>query len=146
MTDDKKQLFRELMQTTRVIHSIALRNRNEIGHFQGGGQIIAVLGKHDNHCFQNELAKMVHVRPGSLSQVLTRLEHAGFITRERDTKDRRQIMVQLTPEGQRENQKLNAEREIFLDALLEKVSVKDCQNLIRIGKLMADGLQEHYEK
>lgn len=144
--DEKRRLFRQLMQTTQVIHEIALRNRNQIGHFQGGGQIIAVLGQHENQNYQNELAKQVHVRPGSLSQVLARLERDGMITRTRDANDRRQVIVQLTPKGQTKNQEINAEREEFMNALLKKVTLKDCQELIRIGELMASGLQEHYEE
>ncbi|WP_251547314.1 MarR family winged helix-turn-helix transcriptional regulator [Limosilactobacillus caecicola] len=142
----KQQLFRELMKTTRMIHEVALRNRNQIGHFQGGGQIIAVLGRHDNHYFQNELAKQVHVRPGSLSQVLTRLEKNGLITRHRDEQDRRQVIVTLTEQGRLKNQELDAERQEFMDALLDKLTIEDCQALIRIGKLMTAGLQEHYQK
>lgn len=144
--DEKHALFRQLMKNTRVIHELALRNRKHIGHFQGGGQIIAVLGQHDNQFYQNELAKQVHVRPSSLSQVLGRLEQDHLITRERDSHDRRQVLVSLTAKGQEKNKQIQAEREEFVDALLNQLSIHDCEEMIRIGKLMVAGLKDHYQK
>ncbi len=144
--DEKHVLFHQLMKNTRVIHEIALRNRKHIGHFQGGGQIIAVLGQHGNQFYQNELAKQVHVRPSSLSQVLSRLEQDQLITRKRDPQDRRQIVVSLSKKGQAKNQELEAEREEFVDALLDRLSIDDCKELIRIGSLMVSGLQDKYQK
>lgn len=142
----KRELFQELMKNTKIIHEIGLRNRNQIGQFQGGGQIIAVLGNHNNEVYQNELAKMVHVRPGSLSQVLTRLERDGYIQRQRDEVDRRLVKVSLTKSGLTKHNELSAERQQFVDALLAKLTVQDCQELVKIGQLMVEGLQERFEK
>ena len=143
---DKRELFCQLMTETRTIREIGLGKRNQIGHFQGGGQIIVTLAQHDNRICQSELAKLVHVRPGSLSQVLSRLERDDMIDRHRDHDDHRLVIVSLTAKGIEKYQALSHEREQFIDALLNKLSIQDCQDLIRISRLMVAGLEENYQK
>ncbi|WP_295729747.1 MarR family winged helix-turn-helix transcriptional regulator [uncultured Limosilactobacillus sp.] len=144
--DEKQVLFRQLMKNNRVIHELAFRNHKHSGQFQGGGQIIAILGQYNNQFYQNELAKQVHVRPSSLSQVLNRLEQEKLIVRQRDQQDRRQILVRLTSKGQVKSTELQAEREEFVNALLKKLTIHDCEELVRIGELMIKGLKDHYQR
>ena len=47
------------------------------------------------------LAHMLHVHPGTLSAALTRLERRGLISRKRDRKDARSVLIHLTPRGKR---------------------------------------------
>ena len=49
---------------------------------------------------QEQLAADVHVQSQTLGRVLTRLEAAGFVSRERDTQDRRQFHVKMTDAGE----------------------------------------------
>ncbi|MGJ0183966.1 MarR family winged helix-turn-helix transcriptional regulator [Corynebacterium glyciniphilum] len=48
---------------------------------------------------QKELAFMLGVRPQSLSELLGKLESAGFVERRRDDTDRRTFIVDITEEG-----------------------------------------------
>ena len=48
---------------------------------------------------QKELAYMLGVRPQSLSEVLGKLESAGFVERRRDDNDRRTFLVDITDKG-----------------------------------------------
>ncbi|WP_010121974.1 MarR family winged helix-turn-helix transcriptional regulator [Corynebacterium nuruki] len=64
----------------------------------GQGRVLHVLSLR-SPMPQRELAYMLGVRPQSLSEVLGKLESAGFITRERDTTDRRTFLVDLTDTG-----------------------------------------------
>jgi DNA-binding MarR family transcriptional regulator len=64
----------------------------------GQGRVLHVLSLR-SPMPQRELAYMLGVRPQSLSEVLGKLESAGFITRERDTTDRRTFLVDLTDKG-----------------------------------------------
>ena len=49
---------------------------------------------------QEQLAAEVHVQSQTLGRVLTRLEAAGLVSRERDTQDRRQFQVKMTDAGE----------------------------------------------
>ena len=50
---------------------------------------------------QRELAAASMVEEQTMSRVLDRLERAGYVTRQRDTADRRRLVVQRTPAGER---------------------------------------------
>lgn len=46
-----------------------------------------------------ELARLLHLDPGTLSGILKRLESAGWLTRRPDPKDRRRALLGLTEAG-----------------------------------------------
>lgn len=48
---------------------------------------------------QRELTRRLGIQPGSASEVLTKLEKAGLITRIANDTDRRTSVISLTPEG-----------------------------------------------
>jgi MarR family transcriptional regulator, organic hydroperoxide resistance regulator len=50
---------------------------------------------------QRELAAASMVEEQTMSKVLDRLERAGYVTRVRDTADRRRLIVRRTPAGER---------------------------------------------
>ena len=50
---------------------------------------------------QRELAAASMVEEQTMSKVLDRLERAGYVTRDRDTADRRRLVVRRTPAGER---------------------------------------------
>jgi len=47
------------------------------------------------------LAKLAHLSPGAMTTLLDRIERAGFAKRRRDTEDRRQVLVEVTPKLRR---------------------------------------------
>jgi DNA-binding MarR family transcriptional regulator len=48
-----------------------------------------------------ELSKKMYMHPSTITGVIDRLEKKGYVSRDRDRKDRRVIKVQLTPKGKR---------------------------------------------
>lgn len=47
----------------------------------------------------SDLGVRLHLDSGTLTPLLKRMEHAGFITRRRDSKDERRVLIALTPHG-----------------------------------------------
>lgn len=75
-------------------------------HFHGGGRsgrgpILCLLAKHGGQMSQQELGSCFELKPGSLSEILAKIETAGLIERTRDPEDRRQLFIHLTEEGWR---------------------------------------------
>ena len=74
-------------------------------HFHGGGAsgkapIVCLLAKQENgEMSQQELGMHFDLQPGSLSEILSKLECAGIIERSRNPKDRRQLTIRLTEIG-----------------------------------------------
>ena len=56
------------------------------------------MSKHEN-ISQRELASLAQIKPGSMTEILTRMERDGLITRQRDVSDKRVIHVRLTKAG-----------------------------------------------
>lgn len=46
-----------------------------------------------------ELGARVRMDTGTITPLLKRLEKAGYVSRQRDTRDERRVMIDLTPEG-----------------------------------------------
>ena len=111
------------------------------GHFlhrrgrQGGGQegILAILAE-KGQMSQKELQDILRIQPGSISEILSKLEMKGLIIRQKDEDDRRKSIVQLTDEGRSVLEKgnprmdesalfevLNAEEQAELKLLLKKL-------------------------
>lgn len=74
-------------------------------HFHGGGvsgkaPILCLLAKQPAGEMSQQLLGMhFDLKPGSLSEVLSKLECAGLIERNRNPKDRRQLTIRLTEDG-----------------------------------------------
>ncbi len=74
-------------------------------HFHSGGTsgkapIVCLLAKQPNgEMSQQELGLHFDLKPGSLSEILSKIECAGLIERSRNPKDRRQLIIRLTKAG-----------------------------------------------
>ena len=90
---------------------LAKRILNNLGfcghymHFHGGGvsgkaPIICLLAKQPGgEMSQQELGMHFDLKPGSLSEILSKLECASIIERSRNPKERRQLTIRLTEAG-----------------------------------------------
>lgn len=73
-------------------------------HFRNGGMsgrapIICLIAKRGGQMTQQELGASFELKPGSLSEVLNKMETCGLIERRRNPEDRRQLTVRLTDAG-----------------------------------------------
>ncbi|MBM6778305.1 MarR family transcriptional regulator [Collinsella tanakaei] len=76
-------------------------------HFHSGGRsgraaIICLIAKNDGQMSQQELGAYFDLKPGSLSEILAKIENAGLIERTRNPEDRRQLSIRLTEKGEQE--------------------------------------------
>ena len=65
----------------------------------GRAPIICFIAKRGGDVSQQELGASFELKPGSLSEVLNKMEVAGLIERHRNPDDRRQLTVHLTEAG-----------------------------------------------
>ena len=86
----------------------------------------------------SSMSDYLHVSKAAVSQMLGTLEKKGFITRETNPDNRREIRVSLTEEGEKrvnEMQRLFSER---TDILIERFGVEDTKELIRLVDKLTD--------
>ncbi len=82
----------------------------EGGHHPGMGRTLGILAENEG-ASSRELAEVLDIRPSSLTELLTRFEGEGLVSRTTDPDDRRVIRVSLTEKGKELAAKMKAEHE-----------------------------------
>ena len=87
----QEQLSSLMDYSTHFIH-------HYLGRRRGQGRILRLLHEYGDMT-QQELQTKLGIQSGSLSEILSKLETAGLIARERDPADKRRVIVSMTAEG-----------------------------------------------
>lgn len=124
MTDSEK-LIKELFAFSNELHQKVVQSQHAHSSLIGRGKILYLLARHD-YVYQNQLAKLAQIKPGSLTQILEKMEREQLIFRERDAKDRRLIYVRLSDKGQEQfkrNERYHHEFQEFMTAPLSSAEI-----------------------
>lgn len=78
----------------------------------------------------SKLAKVLHVTTPAVSRTLKGLEEKGFVLREIDKEDRRNIFVELTDAGKNILRTAEAEMNDFTDTVVHNMDREDMEKLI----------------
>ena len=78
------------------------------GKQRGQRRILDILACHPDMS-QKALQQQLEIKPGSMSEIVTKLEAKGLICREKDARDHRKMMIRLTAAGRKEAQEHRAE-------------------------------------
>ena len=86
---------------TELIHMCGhiMHHRPEAGAARGQGKILAILAG-EGSLSQKQVQEMLHIQPGSMSEIVTKLENKGLLTRTRG-EDRRGNILTITDAGRR---------------------------------------------
>ena len=115
-------------------------------HFHSGGRsgraaIICLLAKNDGQMSQQELGTYFELKPGSLSEILAKIENAGLIERTRNPEDRRQLTIRLTDKGADEAAREQEGRNLFRRQAFACLSEVEQEQLLD----MLDRIRTHWE-
>lgn len=89
--DNEEELSRLLGKCGHFLY-----HRPERGRMQE--KILKILSNQD-YITQKELQDKFSIKPGSISEIISKLEDRRLLVRERDEKDRRRVMLKITEEG-----------------------------------------------
>ncbi len=70
----------------------------QLGLYRGQPPVLQTLGRQEG-LSHSELARQLHVKPATITQMIKRMEQAGFVQRRRDAEDERVSRVYLTELG-----------------------------------------------
>lgn len=110
-------------------------------HFRGGGRsgrnpILCLLHRMGGQMSQQELGARFELKPGSLSEILAKMEASGAIERTRDPRDRRQLFVRLTEAGEQEARHAVEERKKFQELAFSNLTSEEQDQLVELlGKI-----------
>ncbi|MDO4436496.1 MAG: MarR family transcriptional regulator [Coriobacteriaceae bacterium] len=116
-------------------------------HFHAGGRsgqapIICLIAKHGGTISQQKLGSYFDLKPGSLSEVLTKLETAGIIERTRNPHDRRQLTIRLTEAGVEQAEIEQQHRVKFRQTAFACLTDEEQEELL----YMLDKIHVHWEE
>jgi DNA-binding MarR family transcriptional regulator len=86
----------------------------------------------------NDLASHMGVTPSTMSLAIDRLEHGGYVIRERATSDRRKLQLRLTEAGERIKDASSVLEPDLVGALLRHLSPADRRDALRGLELLAE--------
>lgn len=137
--DEEDQIARELMSCFGFF--------GHYMHFYGGGRsgkapIICLIAKHGGQMSQQEIGANFDLKPGSLSEILSKCEAAGLIERTRCEHDQRKLMIKLTEEGFRQAQIDQATRIAFRRRAFSALTVQERLDLIETLKKVRSTWEE----
>ena len=95
---------------SQLIHSCSHYLRQSEMSSLGGTQykILGIL-KEKGNMTQRELMELLHVRAGSLSEIIKKLETKGLVEKMPNPDDRRSMLISLTPSGEQQFENCDGE-------------------------------------
>lgn len=103
--------------------------------------ILPLLLDHEGGMRQNQVAEEIHASPSTLSEMLTRLENDGYITRSPDPSDRRAAVLTLTESGTERATELKNEADSLFSQMFGKLSEDEKNTLTVLLEKLTDTKQ-----
>lgn len=94
----------------------------------------------------NELAERLDVSPPSASAMVDRLVEKGVFSREHSTKDRRKVVVRISPEGLKVAEEIKSSILQFFIELVEKIGVETAQKWCDVLSSVKTALAEEPDR
>lgn len=123
-------------------------HHGEMGHFpkgkgrhhgMGQGRLLRVLDTQGGAMTAGEISEALDIRPSSVSELIAKLENAGFVSKEKDTADKRIVNIQLTAEGKAFLEKHQDKRDAFFEQLFAGITEEQLQTF----NAVLDKMQEN---
>lgn len=157
----ERQQGKGLHEGTRMAHYhsadmnerliINLRDLGSIMHFLYEGKAsqkrILIILNEAGRITQRDLTERLGIQPGSASEVLSKLENAGWILRTQNEADRRTTDISLTDAGRKLAEEASAQRRKRHEEMFSCLSEEERQELLSLlEKIRADWRTRYSEK
>ena len=110
-------------------------------------QIKAIAAFQDKSCFSmKELASNIGVKLTNMTMMVDNLVKDGMVERGRDDKDRRKVMVRLTPKGKKIRDKFLAQRRSGAQLIFAHLNDRDKKDLLNCLDKACSILKKSFEK
>lgn len=141
-TINSKDLYEKMMRLQWLLQRQNMPHHRERGPFadptRGQGRVLALL-KLQPEISTKDLSYLLGIRQQSLSELLGKLEKAGYITRTPSESDKRVMMIKLTEKGKEAKQEtpdfpnlfdcLNPDEQSVLSGFLDRIIANIEENL-----------------
>lgn len=107
------------------------------GKRQTQGRILKILYYY-GPMTQKDLQDKLDIQPGSMSEIAAKLEHKGFLIREKDPADKRKILLSLTEAGREDMDQFRMQKKVLRTRDFEALSQEEQQSLERLLEKLLD--------
>lgn len=128
-------------QVVRQLESLAKTSHKNMNFFSGRYKCLFLLDEAGT-ITQRRLSHILEIRSTSLSEVLSKLEKKGYITRTLSETDKRTYIISVTPDGRKEAQRVRGIRLKEHHELTDPLSDDDMYALYKI----LEKIKEYYTK
>lgn len=138
-----ERAFFSAMQRLRRLHMIDVLGTMPRAEFF----VLDVLARHRTFSprakgmYVSELAMQAHVSPQSVSRTLRAMEEKGYIAREIDPSNRRNVFIRLTPEGVAAWEAKHRAMHTYIDRVMDAMGEDDMRSLIALLGRLADTIE-----
>lgn len=137
-----ERLFEELMKAPRVVRRKAFEFPFPRPFF-GRERLLVITDSYDGGVRQKALGEELEISPAAVSELVSKLERDGYVTREIDPDDKRATLIKLTEKGKARAAELSDERnERFAKAFTALTAKEKDQMLKLLEKLNAEEDEE----
>jgi DNA-binding MarR family transcriptional regulator len=119
-------VFSKLIYRIRVLH-----NRYTVDEITDT-QYIVLRSLRKGPCNTSYLAQILGVTLSAITALINRLHRMGFVTRERQEQDRRQVWISITPKGLQVLQDVEERRNLLLAVYLSRVPESERLQLLQL--------------
>ena len=91
---------------------------------------------------QRQLQDLMEIQQGSLSEIVKKLEDQGFIAREREPSDRRQLLIRATEEGRNQSRLRQEKRRRESQELMKALDSAEQERLLELLTKLLDSWED----
>lgn len=141
---DVQDLADAFLVASRVLVGVAARSLQDLDNITVPQfRTLVVLDSHDGMSL-NALAKVLRVNASSAMRMVDRLLAAGLVTREENPNNRREVVLDLTPQGVATVRKVTARRQRDINRIVERMSERQRRGLLAALRAFAEAAEEPF--
>lgn len=146
MKDEICKDYDNLSIDTKIIKNFRGISHTIMHNSEGNGSQsrILIILLENKEVSQRALTKHLGIQPGSVSEVLKKLEDNGLINRLASEDDRRTSILSLTAEGEKAAKKALSHKDQLYNEMLEVLDEKDKQELLALLEKLNDDWDYKY--
>ena len=137
---DNLSIDTKIIKNFRGISHTIMRNSEG----KGSQSRILIILLENKEVSQRALTKHLGIQPGSVSEVLKKLEDNGLINRLASEDDRRTSILSLTAKGEEAAKKALSHKDQLYNEMLEVLDEKDKQELLALLEKLNDDWDHKY--
>lgn len=112
-----EELTKEFILASRFIN-------RPFGRHMGQGRILKILN--EGPISQKDLQEALHVQAGSISEIVSKLEERGYLTRTKSNEDARAVILTITKQGEEKLNEFSMKKDFYSSiSEEEKQQLKD---------------------